>query len=272
MPRTTETIRRTAAATVLTAAGLVFAATALLLVAGCRPPSLEYPPVTQAPPLVEPSEPATAHAEASETPTATATVPAPSSVATAGLRPVFSNPTFDSGLSTWVVYDYKPTTSPGTNIIELVPIAGRTGQSLHVARTSDNDSGGSGVTQRLTLDCTTFTTLRVSFSASISFGVGGNLAGARTGVAPDAPAMVRVKYVDTKGVDREYYHGLYTGAAAGADPVHFQQVSPGQWVSWVSPNLMDLPDKPKRVTEVTYLGFGSAFDSTLDDCQLWSGS
>jgi hypothetical protein len=269
MHRTTETTRGPALRIALLATWAL-AAVVLLLVAGCRPPSLEYPPVTQAPPLVEASEPATAHAEASETPTATAL--APSSVATAGLRPTFSNPTFDSGLSTWVVYDYKPTASPGTNIIELVPVAGRTGQSLHVARTSDNDSGGSGVTQRLTLDCTQFTTLRVSFSASISFGVGGNLAGAKTGLAPDAPAMVRVKYVDTKGVDREYYHGLYTGAAAGADPVHFQQVSPGQWVSWVSPNLMDLPDKPKRVTEVTYYGYGSAFDSTLDDCQLWSGS
>jgi hypothetical protein len=270
MLRTTGTTRGPRTRAILRMAAWSLAAVALLLVAGCRPPTLEYPPVTQAPPLVEPSEPATAHPEASETPTLAA--PAPSSAATTGLRPVFSNPTFDSGLSTWVVYDYKPTTSPGTNIIELVPVAGRTGQSVHVARTSDNDSGGSGVTQRLSLDCASFTTLRVSFSASIAFGVGGNLAGAKTGVAPDSPAMVRVKYVDTKGVDREYYHGLYIGNVPGADAAHFQQVEPGQWVSWVSPNLMDLPDKPKRVTEVTFSGYGSTFDATLDDCQVWSGS
>lgn len=267
MPRATG---RHSHRTILRVVAWSLAVVGLLLIAGCRPPSLEYPPVTQAPRLVEPSEPTTAHAEASETPTPT--VPASSAVTTAGLRPVFSNPTFDSGLSTWIVYDFKPTTSPGTNIIELVPVAGRTGQSLHVARTSDNVSGGSGVTQRLTLDCTHFTTLRVSLSASISFGVGGNLAGAKAGIAPDAPAMVRVSYVDTKGTEREYYHGLYTGDAPGADAVHFQQVGQGQWVSWVSPNLMDLPDKPQRITEVTYSGYGSAFDSTLDDCQLWSGS
>ena len=268
MPRTTDTPRGLSRRTIPRVAAWSLAAVGLLLITGCRPPLLEYPPVTQAPRLVEPSEPATAHAEASETPTAAA----PSSVATAGLRPVFSNPTFDSGLSTWIVYDFKPTTSPGTNIIELVSVAGRTGQSLHVARTSDNDSGGSGVTQRLVLDATHFTTLRVSFSASIAFGTGGNLAGAKTGTAPDAPAIVRVKYVDTKGVDREYYHGLYTGDAAGADAVHFQKVGQGQWFSWVSPNLMDLPDKPKRITEVVFYGYGSVFDSTLDDCQLWSGS
>lgn len=270
MPRTTISLQR-ATRIALRAAALALAVTGTLLVAGCRPPTLQYPPVTKAPPLVEPSEPATAHAEASEVPTSAAPA-VPSASTTAGLRPVFSNPTFDSGLSSWVVYDYRPTTSPGNNIVELVPVAGRSGQSLHVSRTSDNESGGSGVTQRLTLDCSGFKTLRVSFSASVSFGTGGNLAGAKSGTAPDAPAMVRVKYVDTKGVEREYYHGLYTGEAPGADAVHFQQVAQGQWVSWVSPNLMDLPDKPKRVTEVTFSGYGWVFDSTLDDCQMWSGS
>jgi hypothetical protein len=251
------------------AAGLL-AIGGLLLAAGCRPPALEYPAVKPAPPLVEPSEPATAYAEASEAPTPTVAIPSVSE--TAGLRPVFSNPTFDSGLSSWVVYDFKPTTSPGTNIIELVPVAGRTGQSLHVARTSDGDSGGSGVTQRLTLDCTHFATLRVSLSASVSFGTGGDLAGIKTGTAPDAPVMVRVDYVDTKGTDQEYYHGLYTGDVTGADGVHFQQVGQGQWVTWVSPNLMDLPDKPKKITSVTFCGYGWSFDSMLDDCQLWSGT
>lgn len=270
MARQTTTTREIIRRTVLAATVWSLAAAGLVSVAGCRPPSLEYPAVTPAPPLVERSEPATAHAEASEAPTPTA--PASSASATAGLRPVFSNPTFDSGLSTWIVYDYKPTASPGSNTIELVPVAGRTGQSVHVARQSDNQAGGSGVTQRLTLDCTHFTTLRVSFSASISFGKGDNVAGAKSGTAPDAPAMVRVNYVDTTGTEREYYHGLYTGDAPGADAAHFQAVSQGQWVSWVSPNLMDLPEKPKRITEVTFSGYGWAFDSTLDDCQLWSGS
>ena len=265
MARATKTTREIFRGTALGAVAGTLAAVVIVMVAGCRPPSLEYPRLTPAPPLVEPSEPATAHAEASET------TPARSVLATAGLKPVFSNPTFDSGLSTWVVYDFKPLASPGTNILELVPVAGRPGQSLHVARTSERDSGGSGATQRLSLDCSRIATLRVSFSAAVSSGTGGNLAGTRTGVAPDAPVMVRVKYVDTKGRDREYYHGLYTGEIAGADSVHFQQVGPGQWVSWVSPNLMDLPDTPKRITEVTFCGFGWAFDSMLDDCQVWSG-
>lgn len=265
MPGTTETTRGPTRGTALRMVAPSLAMVGLLLVTGCRPPSLEYPAVKLAPPLLQRSQNTTGSASATQT------SPADSSgVATEGLKPVFSNPTFDSGLSTWVVYDFKPATSPGTNVIELVPVIGRSGQSLHVARTSAQDSGGSGVTQRISLDCTRLSTLRASFSASVSFGTGANMAGFRTGVAADAPVMVSVKYVDTGGKDREYYHGLYTGDVPGADAVHFQQVGQGQWVSWVSPNLMDLPDKPKRITEITFSGRGRAFDSMLDDCQLWS--
>ena len=268
MPATTDTTGGPMRGTALRMAASSLAVVGLLLVTGCRPPSLEYPAVKPAPPQVQGSGNTTGSAGTSMTPTSSV---APASVATDGLKPVFSNPTFDSGLSTWVVYDFKPATSPGTNVVELVPVVGRSGQSLHVARTSEQDSGGSGVTQRISLDCSRFSTLRASFSASVSFGTGANMAGFRTGVAADAPVMVSIKYVDTSGKDREYYHGLYAGPVSGADAVHFQQIGQGQWVSWVSPNLMDLPDKPKRITEVTFSGRGSAFDSLLDDCQLWSG-
>lgn len=269
MPGLTETTSGLTRTATMRIAASSLAVLGLLLVTGCRPPSLEYPALNPAPPLPARSRNASASAGASEATTLSA---AQAMVATEGLRPVFSNPTFDSGLSTWIVYDFKPASSPGTNVLELVPVIGRSGQSLHVARTSSQDSGGSGVTQRMSLDCTHFATLRASFSASVSFGTGANMAGFRTGVAADAPVMVSVKYVDISGKDREYYHGLYTGDVPGADAVHFQQVSQGQWVSWVSPNLMDLPDKPRRITEVTFSGHGSAFDSILDDCQLWSGT
>jgi hypothetical protein len=181
---------------------------------------------------------------------------------------MLKNAGFEQGLAGWTVINQPGSRDPGNNIVETATWQERNGKVLHITRTSKQDGGASGVLQTPNVVVTGAKRVSVTYWGYVNYEAGGNIANHNPAWYPEGGAQVRVKYVDTTGVQREYYHGLYMTPTGGADTASFTKVADNQWYKFVSPNLMDLPDKPARITEVRFYGFGWGFDAMFDDAQL----
>jgi hypothetical protein len=159
---------------------------------------------------------------------------------------------------------------------EVVTVAGR--RAVHLFRSGQN-WGEVGVTQEINRDVRDYTSLRLQFDLLISlqdlFNCG------RLGT--ECPVMVKIRYVDDRGAEREWLQGFYynfnpdpnipRGCPSCAIPVaEHERVPSAQWTFYESDNLLEVfraaGYPPVTIRSVTFYASGHTFDSRVRDVQL----
>ncbi len=167
--------------------------------------------------------------------------------------------------------------SPG--VISKITLAGR--PAVNFARVGDN-WGQVGLVQEINQDVRDFTSLRLQLDVFISLqklnkcGVYGT----------ECPVMVKLKYIDLNGTEREWLQGFYYGRVdtpaappgltfcATCSPRYSDHllVEQDQWQTYFSPNLLELWRSNNAaaavIKSITLYASGHSFDSNIAQAQL----
>jgi hypothetical protein len=97
--------------------------------------------------------------------------------------------------------------------------------------------------------------------------------------ASECPIMLHLKYIDTSGVPREFYHGFYANDVPGS-PMPFscascrsdhERISPDTWFTYESGNLFSLfpaEQKPRLITQLSFYSSGHAYKIYVSEMNL----
>ena len=211
------------------------------IIIGCGPkPEAELPPLKLTPAKV----PALASGEAAQPP--------------AGEELLPTSP-LSEGIEGWERWLQPGARIPGHNEVNLVddPTYGKVVEFVRTCK--DHDGGAAGIFQKLDLDVSGYPHLYVWLVGKVIQEEGGNLANRNPKWFPEGAVQVRIKYLTAEGQEKEWYHGFYSKPVEGADAEHFTRVPLDEWFTYLSPDLMALPEPPARILEFKVYGFGWRF-------------
>lgn len=172
------------------------------------------------------------------------------------------------GLAGWKYWLQAGSQAAGDNRVQLVPdpVYGSVVELSRVC--TARDGGAAGLYQELALDVAGYQSLRIWLVGKVLLEEGGNIANRDPQWFPEGAVQVRIRFLAASGEEREWFHGFYTQPVEGADHERFTQVAQGEWFTYTSPDLMRLPDPPRRITDFRIYGFGWQFRGQVAAVQL----
>jgi tetratricopeptide (TPR) repeat protein/predicted Ser/Thr protein kinase len=228
-------------------------------------------------PALTPSGGTSALVQPSETPTLMWPSETPTLIRPRGTQPpagqsLLSTPPLAEGIAGWEQWLQGGSHVAGDNEVRMVdnPTYGKV---VEFSRTSGgNDGGAAGIYQPLKADVSDYPHLYIWLVGKVLHEEGGNLANSNPPWFPEGAIQVQIKYLTTREKEQEWYHGFYAQPVAGADAEHFTKVPQGEWFTYISPDLMTLPERPWRITEFRVYGFGWEFQGQVAEVDLIGSS
>ncbi len=180
--------------------------------------------------------------------------------------------------STWIVDTRTPALpSEAPGAVRLVTSEGRRAVSLI---RSGLNWGQVGLRQEINQDVRDFKSLQLQLDAYLAYQDLYNCGAQGT----ECPLMVSLRYVDTDGAEQEWVQGFFynysdqpnfglTFCVTCPPPrTNHQQMSPNQWTTYASPNLLELFNQNARpatlIRSITLYAAGHSFESQFTQVQL----
>ena len=79
---------------------------------------------------------------------------------------------------------------------------------------------------------------------------------------------MRIKYLTEDNKEKEWYHSFFYSNIIYYDKLNCSLVTKEKWFWYISPNLLELNEKPARITEIRVYGFGWAFTGQVADVNI----
>lgn len=180
----------------------------------------------------------------------------------------FENP-LDDG---WESYGEQtdPTQPPGNVEITMAAVGNEERQVVEFYRDGINHAEV-GIQQDIGYDVRDFSSLELYMTVRIVSEDILGLGGCGT-LGSECPIIVRLDYKDVYGNDREWLHGLYIGEPADGWPIYdwHEQVEPGTWQPFSSPNLMEELETtpPATIRSLRIYASGHSFHVLATDIEL----
>lgn len=138
-------------------------------------------------------------------------------------------------------------------------------RALQIERqNSQQNSAITGIRQTVDRDVSDYLSLKLSASIRIE---NQNLSGGGY-QSTEYPLILRVRYKDVNGDEAEYVRGYYIQNDTNNPILNGELITPNQWITVESSNLLALPIKPFRIVAVEIYASGWDYKSYVADVQL----
>lgn len=131
-----------------------------------------------------------------------------------------------------------------------------------------NDGGAAGIFFPLNIDLKRFSSVKIWLIGKVLYEEGGNIANVNPSFFPEGAVQVRIKYIDSLNNEKEWYHGFFYSNVIYYDKENFSLVTKDRWFWYISPNLLELEDKPQIIKEIKVYGFGWNFTGQVADVNI----
>ena len=166
---------------------------------------------------------------------------------------------FSMDIKEWKLWLQEGSKSKGINKVYLKddPMFGKV---VEFYRTSDpNDGGAAGIYQATGINPDKFSSVKIWLVGKILAENGGNIANVNPPSFPEGAVNVRIKYLNENNIEKEWYHGFFYSNIIYYDKLHYSFVTKERQFWYIGPNLLDLKEKPVKITEIRVYGFGWDF-------------
>ena len=130
------------------------------------------------------------------------------------------------------------------------------------------DGGAAGIYQALDNDLSKFSSIKIWLAGKVLKEKGGNIANVNPSSFPEGAVQVRIKYLTEDNKEKEWYHSFFYSNIIYYDKLNCSLVTKEKWFWYISPNLLELNEKPARITEIRVYGFGWAFKGDVADVNI----
>jgi hypothetical protein len=193
----------------------------------------------------------------------------------------FSNPTtpagqglletksLDMGIKEWSLWLQDGSKIKGTNKVTLAEDPTFI-KVVEFYRESEEpgDGGAAGISQALDIDLSKFSSVKIWLVGKVLKEKGGNIANVNPGSFPEGAVQVRIKYLTQDNEEKEWYHSFFYSNIIYYDKLNCSLVTKEKWFWYISPNLLELNEKPSSITEIRVYGFGWAFTGDVADVNI----
>ncbi|MBM3707635.1 MAG: hypothetical protein FJW69_04730 [Actinobacteria bacterium] len=172
------------------------------------------------------------------------------------------------GIDEWDQWLQGGTKVEGTNKVSLKddPIFFKV---VEFYRTSDpGDGGAAGIYQKLDIDLKQFSKVNVWIVGKVIKEKGHNIANVNYSYFPEGAVQVRLKYLAENGEEKEWYHSFFYSNIYYYDKLHYSLVTRHRWFWYISPNLLELNNKPVKIKEIQVYGFGWEFTGQVAEVNI----
>lgn len=172
------------------------------------------------------------------------------------------------GIHQWEQWLQEGSKVKGTNKIYLVddPMFQKV---VEFYRTSEpGDGGAAGIYQNLDIDLKKFSKINIWIVGKAIKEKGGNIANVNPSSFPEGAVQVRIKYLTEDNIEKEWYHSFFYSNIIYYDKLHYSLVTKEKWFWYISPNLLELDDKPAKIKEIRVYGFGWQFTGQVAEVNI----
>jgi hypothetical protein len=175
----------------------------------------------------------------------------------------------DMGIKEWSQWLQEGSRIKGTNKVTLVEDKTFI-KIVEFFRESEDpgDGGAAGIYQPLDIDLNKFTSVKIWLVGKVLKEKGGNIANVNPSSFPEGAVQVRIKYLTEDNKEKEWYHSFFYSNIIYYDKLNCSLVTKEKWFWYISPNLLELNEKPSRITEIRVYGFGWAFTGDVADVNI----
>jgi hypothetical protein len=184
-------------------------------------------------------------------------------------RNLIVNSDFQAALENgWTSYSQQTDPEQPEGSVSIATDAGR--EVVDFYRSGSNHAEV-GIRQEINYDVRDFTSLDLHMAVHIVYQDIAGFGGCGY-LGSECPIIVRMDYKDIHGTDREWLHGFYSGEPAEDWPINWwaEQVQPGRWHTYDSPNLMEeLADTPPAIIKrLIIYASGHSFHAMVTEVDL----
>jgi hypothetical protein len=130
------------------------------------------------------------------------------------------------------------------------------------------DGGAAGIYQYLDIDLKKFSKINIWLVGKALKEKGGNIANVNPSSFPEGAVQVRIKYLTGDNKEKEWYHSFFYSNIIYYDKLHYSLVIKEKWFWYISPNLLELNDKPVNIKEIRVYGFGWQFTGQVAEVDI----
>jgi len=136
-------------------------------------------------------------------------------------------------------------------------------------RTSEpGDGGAAGIYQDLDIDLKKFSKINIWLVGKVLKEKGGNIANVNPSSFPEGAVQVRIKYLTEDNKEKDWYHSFFYSNIIYYDKLHYSLVIKEKLFWYISPNLLELNDKPVKIKEIRVYGFGWQFTGQVAEVDI----
>lgn len=173
-----------------------------------------------------------------------------------------------AGLDGWSLWLQPGGNIPGTNRVSAIK-DNEYGYMVEFERQCPgNDGGAAGLYLQPNLPVGEYKHLYVWLVLKVISEEGGNIGNTDPRWFPEGAVQVRIKYLSADDNEAEWYHGFFAQRLSGFDTANFTRVSSGKWYTYISDDLMALPDAPQTIEDFRVYGFGWRFQGQVAQAVL----
>jgi hypothetical protein len=175
----------------------------------------------------------------------------------------------DMGIKEWNQWLQEGSKIKGTNKVTLVedPTFIKVVEFFRESE-EPGDGGAAGIYQALDFDLKKFTSIKIWLVGKVLKEKGGNIANVNPSNFPEGAVQVRIKYLTEYNKEKEWYHSFFYSNIIYYDKLNCSLVTKEKWFWYISPNLLELNEKPARIKEIRVYGFGWAFKGDVADVNI----
>jgi len=174
----------------------------------------------------------------------------------------------DMGIDKWNLWLQGGTQTKGSNKVTLVKDATFM-KVVEFSRESDpGDGGAAGIYQSLDIDLSKFSSVKIWLAGKVLREKGGNIANVNPSYFPEGAVQVRIKYITADNKESQWYHSFFYSNITYYDKLHYSLVTKEKLFWYISPNLLELNEKPARIKEIRVYGFGWTFTGQVADVNI----
>ncbi len=175
----------------------------------------------------------------------------------------------DMGIKEWSLWLQEGSKIKGTNNVTLVedPTFMKIVEFFRESE-EPGDGGAAGIYQALDTDLSKFSSIKIWLVGKVLKEKGGNIANVNPSSFPEGAVQVRIKYLTEDNKEKEWYHSFFYSNIIYYDKLNCSLVTKEKWFWYISPNLLELNEKPAKITEIRVYGFGWAFIGDVADVNI----
>jgi hypothetical protein len=172
------------------------------------------------------------------------------------------------GIDEWKQWLQEGSKVKGTNKVYLIdnPTFWKVVEFYRISE--PGDGGAAGIYQNLDIDLKKFSKINIWLVGKALKEKGGNIANVNPSSFPEGAVQVRIKYLTGDNKEKEWYHSFFYSNIIYYDKLHYSLVIKEKWFWYISPNLLELNDKPVKIKEIRVYGFGWEFTGQVAEVNI----